>query len=105
MTLSARLPSVWFRAGSHDAPVPQSVSACRRRYGGRQRREIGGMLRHAELQEPSALLLAGKRAVDVVGAGMGLLVMSPLLIGIAIAIKATSTGPVFFRQKRYGYHN
>ncbi len=31
--------------------------------------------------------------------------MGPLLIGIAIAIKLTSPGPVFFRQKRYGYHN
>lgn len=27
------------------------------------------------------------------------------MIGIALAIKATSPGPVFFRQKRYGYHN
>jgi lipopolysaccharide/colanic/teichoic acid biosynthesis glycosyltransferase len=34
-----------------------------------------------------------------------LIVCAPLLIGITIAIKATSAGPVFFRQKRYGYHN
>jgi len=50
-------------------------------------------------------LLAAKRAIDVVGAGFGLLLFTPLLIGISIAIKLTSRGPVFFRQKRYGYHN
>ncbi len=46
-----------------------------------------------------------KRAIDIVGASFGLLLFAPLLIGIAIAIKATSPGPVFFRQKRYGYRN
>jgi len=51
------------------------------------------------------LLLAVKRAVDVIGASLGLLLFAPLLIGIVFAIKITSPGPVFFRQKRYGYHN
>ena len=55
--------------------------------------------------EPSILLLGAKRAVDVVGASFGLLILAPLQFGIAIAIKATSPGPIFFRQKRYGYHN
>ncbi len=50
------------------------------------------------------MLLAAKRTVDVIGAGLGLLVCAPLLVGIAIAIKTTSPGPIFFRQKRYGYH-
>jgi lipopolysaccharide/colanic/teichoic acid biosynthesis glycosyltransferase len=50
------------------------------------------------------MLLAAKRAVDIIGAGFGLLVCAPLLIGIAVAIKMTSPGPIFFRQKRYGYH-
>lgn len=56
-------------------------------------------------REPSVALLAAKRATDIVGASFGLLLFAPLLIGIAIAIKTTSPGPVFFRQKRYGYHN
>jgi len=43
-----------------------------------------------------------KRAVDIVGAVMGLLVLSPFLIGIALAIKLTSRGPVLFAQERYG---
>jgi lipopolysaccharide/colanic/teichoic acid biosynthesis glycosyltransferase len=57
------------------------------------------------VDEPSILLLSAKRAVDVVGASLGLLILAPLLFGIAIAIKITSPGPIFFRQKRYGYHN
>lgn len=55
--------------------------------------------------EPSKLLLRTKRTVDVLGAGFGLLILAPLLVGIAVAIKATSPGPIFFRQKRYGFHN
>jgi len=45
-----------------------------------------------------------KRLVDVTAAGAGLVVLSPLFMAIAVAIKATSPGPVFFRQERYGYH-
>ncbi|MFK7766669.1 MAG: sugar transferase [Mariniblastus sp.] len=43
-----------------------------------------------------------KRTVDVVGSGFGLLMLSPVLIGAAVAIKMTSKGPVFFRQLREG---
>ena len=57
------------------------------------------------VDEPSKVLLATKRTIDVLGAGFGLLILAPLLIGIATAIKVTSAGPIFFRQKRYGYHN
>jgi polysaccharide biosynthesis protein PslA len=46
-----------------------------------------------------------KRVVDMTGASFGLLFLLPILIAIAIAIKATSRGPVFFRQYRYGYRN
>ena len=56
-------------------------------------------------REPSVALLAAKRSLDIIGAGFGLFLCAPLFVGIAIAIKLTSPGPVFFRQKRYGYHN
>ncbi|HEU0016468.1 MAG TPA: sugar transferase [Longimicrobium sp.] len=46
--------------------------------------------------------LSIKRAIDIVGALAGLLLLSPLLIGIAIAVTATSPGPVLFAQERYG---
>jgi exopolysaccharide biosynthesis polyprenyl glycosylphosphotransferase len=50
----------------------------------------------------SSLLL--KRAIDVVGAGLGLILLSPVLLAIALAIKLDSRGPVFFRQRRTGRH-
>jgi len=43
-----------------------------------------------------------KRAVDLVLSLVLLVVLSPLLLAVAIAIKMTSSGPVFFRQKRVG---
>ena len=46
-----------------------------------------------------------KRAFDVVMASLALVLLSPLLVTIAIAIKADSNGPVFFRQRRRGYNH
>jgi exopolysaccharide biosynthesis polyprenyl glycosylphosphotransferase len=43
-----------------------------------------------------------KRSMDLAGASLGLLVLSPLLLAVAVAIKLTSPGPVFFRQARIG---
>ena len=45
-----------------------------------------------------------KRMIDVVGAAAGLVLLAPLFAFIAAAIKATSPGPVFFRQTRVGLH-
>jgi Undecaprenyl-phosphate glucose phosphotransferase len=44
-----------------------------------------------------------KRALDIVLSAGGLLVLSPLMAAIAVLIKATSPGPVFFRQERMGF--
>ncbi|HEY7255637.1 MAG TPA: sugar transferase [Solirubrobacterales bacterium] len=49
--------------------------------------------------------MAAKRVFDVVGSSLLLLVLSPLMIAIAIAIKLESRGPVFFRQPRAGRGN
>jgi lipopolysaccharide/colanic/teichoic acid biosynthesis glycosyltransferase len=43
-----------------------------------------------------------KRVIDIAGSLLALIVLSPLLLAIAIAIKMTSQGPVLFRQKRAG---
>jgi len=43
-----------------------------------------------------------KRLFDLVVAGMGLLLLAPLLLVIALWIKLDSPGPVFFRQQRVG---
>jgi lipopolysaccharide/colanic/teichoic acid biosynthesis glycosyltransferase len=42
------------------------------------------------------------RAADLAIAAIGLLVLSPLLLAAAIAIKLESRGPVFYRQRRVG---
>lgn len=43
-----------------------------------------------------------KRSMDLLIATVVLIVMAPALMAIAVAIKATSRGPVLFRQRRYG---
>lgn len=46
-----------------------------------------------------------KRAEDIVLSAGLLLFISPVMLTIAAAVKATSKGPVFFRQRRLGYNN
>src|SRR4029077_2985215 len=58
-------------------------------------------VRRFDLTRSSA---AVKRTFDLLGASLGLLVTSPLLLVIAVAIKRDSRGPVFFRQLRVGKH-
>lgn len=45
-----------------------------------------------------------KRKIDMMLSLIGLIVLAPLFIGIMIAIKLESKGPVFFKQKRVGLH-
>jgi exopolysaccharide biosynthesis polyprenyl glycosylphosphotransferase len=45
---------------------------------------------------------AAKRACDVAISALGLLVLLPLFAAVAVAVKATSKGPVVFRQERVG---
>ena len=45
-----------------------------------------------------------KRWLDYLIAALGVLLLSPLFVGIAIAIKVTSPGPIFFCQERIGLH-
>lgn len=49
-----------------------------------------------------ALLI--KSLVDRLGAFLGLLILSPLFLLVAVLIKATSPGPVIFKQRRAGRH-
>lgn len=47
---------------------------------------------------------AVKRVLDIVCSALALIVFSPLLLGVAIAIKLDDGGPVFFSQTRIGLH-
>ena len=67
---------------------------------------LGGIMalsvRPVRLTGPQA---AGKRVFDVVLAGVALLVSWPIWVLAAALVKATSPGPVFFRQERVGCRN
>lgn len=65
--------------------------------------DLGGMtllgVREFALSRSSAFV---KRAFDLAGAGLGVLLVGPALALIAALIKLDSRGPVFFRQERVG---
>ena len=60
-------------------------------------------IRHVPLNSlPNAMV---KRAVDVFGSLVGIILFSPIMLVTAIAIKLTSPGPIIFCQERVGLHN
>ena len=46
----------------------------------------------------------GKRAIDTVLSAVALVILSPVLLLTALAIRITSPGPVLFKQQRLGLH-
>ena len=46
----------------------------------------------------------GKRILDIRLSGCGIIVLAPVYLILAVAIKVDDPGPVFFRQKRVGIH-
>ncbi len=52
-----------------------------------------------------AATAAAKRVVDVTIASVSLLTMAPFLLIVAMLIKLDSPGPIFYRQKRVGFHS
>jgi exopolysaccharide biosynthesis polyprenyl glycosylphosphotransferase len=71
--------------------------------GGMSVDELGGMpllsVRDVALR---GWKLSLKRGVDIIGASVGLVLLSPALLITAILIKLESPGPVFFYQERFG---
>lgn len=45
-----------------------------------------------------------KRAFDILVSAVGIVILSPLLVVLAIGVKLSSPGPVFFRQERIGFN-
>jgi len=54
--------------------------------------------------ESRKLPRAIKRGIDILGSATALLLVSPILMLVALAIKVTSPGPILFRQKRIGQY-
>ncbi|OGO54086.1 MAG: hypothetical protein A2Z32_13130, partial [Chloroflexi bacterium RBG_16_69_14] len=50
------------------------------------------------------LALAGKRVLDVVLGATALIILSPILVSVALAVRVVDGGPVIFRQTRVGLH-
>ena len=66
-------------------------------------RPVQGLpLIHVETPTYSGRKLYTKRAFDLIGSAILLIVLSPVLLVLAILVKATSPGPVFFLQERVG---
>ena len=55
-----------------------------------------------ELDERKKTSLLIKRAMDVAGSAFALILLSPIFALLAVIVKLTSKGPVFFRQERVG---
>jgi exopolysaccharide biosynthesis polyprenyl glycosylphosphotransferase len=71
--------------------------------GARTVDQIGGMpLLSIDVPRFSRLSRGAKRGLDLAGSSLVLLVLSPLLLSIALAIKLDSRGPVLFTQPRSG---
>jgi exopolysaccharide biosynthesis polyprenyl glycosylphosphotransferase len=55
-----------------------------------------------ELHKTKKLSFTVKRAIDILGSLVALIVFSPVLLTIALLVKLTSKGPVLFKQERLG---
>lgn len=67
-------------------------------------RPVAGLpLVHVETPRYEGARRVTKRAFDIISASAAVIVLSPLLLGVAIAVKLSTPGPVLFRQGRVGY--
>lgn len=53
----------------------------------------------------NALNLFAKRTMDILGSLIGIIITSPIMLVVALAVKFTSEGPIIFKQERVGLHN
>jgi exopolysaccharide biosynthesis polyprenyl glycosylphosphotransferase len=66
-------------------------------------RPVAGMpLIHVETPTYEGAKGFAKRAFDIIGSGLLLLLLAPVLITVSVLVKTSSTGPVFYRQERIG---
>lgn len=63
----------------------------------------GMMLAHLMTEKRRTVYEWGKRALDIMAAGLILLLLAPVLAVVALLIRLTSSGPAIFKQRRVGY--
>jgi lipopolysaccharide/colanic/teichoic acid biosynthesis glycosyltransferase len=80
-------PTVWWSGDDGGHPVSE--------VGPRQQVHAAESL----LVQP---LPAWKRAIDMLGASVGLILLSPVMLAVAVAVRYRSPGPILFRQQRGG---
>ena len=81
-----------------DADLDQLVRELASRTRGNTRRSL--RLRAWKLTVLGSYVI--KRALDITASGLGMILLSPVFLAIAIAVKLSSPGPVFFSQVRVG---
>jgi len=81
-----------------DADLDQLVRELASRQYGNTRRSI----RFRAWKLTVRCSYAAKRAIDIVGSLVGMILLSPVFAAIALAVKLSSPGPVIFRQTRVG---
>jgi len=83
---------------TRDADLDQLVKELAARSRGGTRRS----LRLAAWRMTVMASYAAKRAMDIAGSGVGMILLAPVFAAIAVAVKLSSPGPVFFSQVRVG---
>lgn len=68
-------------------------------------RPVSGLpLIHVELPKFSGRKQFAKRVFDLIGSSILIALSSPLMVTVALAVKLTSKGPIFYAQERVGYN-
>ncbi len=65
-------------------------------------RQIGMDGKRRAADRHTGLQAAMKRALDILASALGLIVLSPLMLALALAVRLSSPGPVFYRANRIG---
>ena len=60
-------------------------------------------IRYVPLSNTGNIII--KRAIDIVGSLVGIIITSPIMLIAAIAVKCSGPGPIIFQQERIGLHN
>jgi Undecaprenyl-phosphate glucose phosphotransferase len=106
MTAEARLVELMQRLWVLPVDIRLSARATKLRFRPRSYSFIGSVPFLDLFDKPIANWDAlVKRCFDVIVASLALILLSPLFLAAAIAIRLDSPGPVFFRQRRYGFNN